>query len=50
MNKVESLFFLTSSVIRLRNIMENLSGLAYLVYLLHPIQLALVQGSRGFPH
>ena len=29
--------------------MENLSGLAYQVYLLHPYQLALVQGSGDFP-
>ena len=28
MNKVENLFFLTSSIIRLSNIMENLSDLA----------------------
>ena len=30
--------------------MEKLSGLTYPVYMLHPYQVAQIQGSRGFPH
>ena len=30
--------------------MENLSGLAYQVYLLHLYQVEQIQGSGGFPH